>query len=475
MSGLCMGIQLRKAGIESFAIYEKADEIGGTWRDNTYPGCACDVPAHLYSYSFDPELQWSRMFAEQPEILRYFRTCASRYGLDEHIRLSTEIVSATFDEREARWRLRTSAGEEHTADVVVCAPGQLNRPRYPDVPGLDQFGGTLFHSARWDHGHDLSGESVAVIGNAASAIQLVPRIAPVVRKLSVFQRSANWIIPKPDRIYSRLERKLLQVPFIERLYRDSIYWRLEARFATLGQTNWLRKYAEHLALRHLQEQVPDPELRRALTPDYPIGCKRILISSDYYPALMLPHVELVTSPIERAVPEGLVTGDGRTHATDTIVLATGFDATHFIGPISVRGLEGRSLHEQWAEGAEAYLGVAVSGFPNFFVLYGPNTNLGHNSIIFMVESQVGYVMQCIRALGDRELAWLDVRREVMDRFNREVQERVQGTVWAAGCNSWYKNESGKVTNNWPDYTFRYARRMRAPDLSEFNCEPRRRP
>lgn len=472
MSGLCMAIQLAKAGIRSFTLFERGDRIGGTWRDNTYPGCACDVPSHLYSFSFDRERGWSRMFAEQPEILRYFERVAEERGVLPHVRLGTEIVEARFDEARAVWRLSARDGTEHEAEVVVSAVGQLNRPHYPDIPGLDTFGGTAFHSARWDHDHDLTGERVGVIGNAASAVQFVPRIAPLAERLTIFQRSANWIIPKPDRLYSALERRLLDLPRLEALYRSSIYWLLEARFLMFARRTWLSERVERMAREHLEAQIADPDLRAKLTPDYPVGCKRILISNNYYPTLVRSDVELCTEPIERATREGLITRDGVTRPFDTLIFATGFESTRFLAPMEVRGLGGRSLKDAWKGGAEAYLGVAVSGFPNFFVLYGPNTNLGHNSIIFMVEQQVRYAVRCIEELVGRELAWLDVRPEVMERYNRDVQAKAQRTVWAAECGSWYKTESGKITNNWPDFTFRYARRLRRPDLGDFHQQPK---
>jgi cation diffusion facilitator CzcD-associated flavoprotein CzcO len=469
MSGLCMGIQLKRAGIHSFTIYEKSDGVGGTWRDNTYPGSGCDVPSHLYSFSFERRADWSRVFAEQPEILRYFEGCADKHDIRPHIRTGTEVVAAHFDDDRALWRLRMADGHDATAQVLVCACGQLNRPHTPDIPGLDTFGGTTFHSARWDHDHDLAGRSVAVIGNGASAIQFVPRIAPVTRDLTIFQRSANWIIRKPDRAYTRLEKWLFRnVPLTERLHRASIYWRLEARFPAFARSNLLGKLVEWVAKRHIRAEISDPELRRVLTPDYPVGCKRILISNDYYPTLNRPNVHVVSQPIERVDRDRIVTADGTSHGVDTLVLATGFQTTDFLAPMEIRGTGGRRLHDAWDEGAEAYLGVTVAGFPNLFMLYGPNTNLGHNSIIFMVECQVGYVRQCIEAMARDGIGCLDVRDDAMRRFNREVQSLAADTVWSADCGSWYKTESGKITNNWPDFTYRYRRRMRQPDLRDFH-------
>jgi cation diffusion facilitator CzcD-associated flavoprotein CzcO len=468
MSGLCMAIQLKKAGVHSFTVYEKEERLGGTWRDNTYPGSGCDVPSHLYSYSFELRPDWSRMFPEQAEILEYFEGCAHKHGLIPHIRFGTEVSSAHYDQGGAVWRLRLASGEEATADVLVAACGQLNRPFVPPVPGLDGFEGTAFHSARWNHAHDLTGKSVAVVGSGASAVQFVPRIAPQAGTLTLFQRSPNWVIRKPDRSYSRLAKWIFRhVPLVAWLYRLSIYWRLEGRFPALKKSNLYGRFVSWVAARHMRRQVRDPALREALTPDFPLGCKRILISNDFYPALTRPNVRVVTSPIERIEKDALVTADGERHPADTLVWATGFRTTEFLAPMEVRGSGGRMLQDAWKDGAEAYLGVAVSGFPNLFILYGPNTNLGHNSIIFMVECQVSYVLQCIQALARRGLASLEVRQDAMARFNQEVQAMASDTVWDADCGNWYKTAAGRITNNWPDFTFRYRRRMRAPNLTDF--------
>jgi cation diffusion facilitator CzcD-associated flavoprotein CzcO len=469
MSGLCMGMQLKRAGIHSFTIYEKSDGVGGTWRDNTYPGSGCDVPSHLYSYSFERRWDWSRMFAEQPEILAYFEGCADKYGLRPHLRTGTEVVAADFDEAHNLWRLRMADGETATAHILVCACGQLNRPYEPPIPGMDGFGGARFHSARWDHDQDLTGRSVAVIGNGASAIQFVPRIAPLTKRLTIFQRSPNWIIRKPDHVYSRFTKWLFRrVPFAEALYRASIYWRLEVRFPAFAKRTLLGRFVQWVATRHLRAEIPDPALRQALTPDYPVGCKRILISNDFYSTLNLPHVELVSDPIHQVREDRIVSADGTEYPADTLIFATGFRTTEFLAPMEIRGRGGQRLHDAWRDGAEAYLGVAAAGFPNMFMLYGPNTNLGHNSIIFMVECQVGYVLRCIEAMARGDVAALEVRHEAMERFNREIQARASETVWAADCGNWYKTESGKITNNWPDYTYRYRRRMREPDLRDFH-------
>ena len=471
--GLGMAIRLRQAGITSFTIYEKADGVGGTWRDNTYPGAECDVPSHLYSLSFAPKHDWSRHYPEQPEILAYLQDCAERWDLGPHLRFGTEIAAARFDDAEARWTLETTAGEELTADVVICGLGQLNRPYAPDIPGLAEFDGSVFHSARWDHDHPLDGESVAVIGNGASAVQFVPRIAPIAGHLTIFQRSANWVMPKANPPFSeRAKATFARLPWLDRAYRTSIYLRFEARFSLFRRASRLARLVEKAGTSYRERQVADPELREKLTPDYPIGCKRILAVSDYYSTVVRDDVDVVTDRIERVTPSAIVTDDGREHPVDTIILATGFESTDFLSPIQFTGRDGLKLDEVWHEGAEAYLGMTVSGFPNLFMLYGPNTNLGHNSIVFMLERQIAYVLQCLEEMVAAPLASLEVRPGAMASYNRAVQQRMHRTVWEAGCSSWYKNESGKVTNNWPTFTVAYWLATRHPRFSAFDARPR---
>jgi len=472
VAGICMGIQLKRAGFESFTIYEKSPDAGGTWLDNTYPGVACDVPSHLYCFSFEPNPDWSRKYSAQPEIHRYLEHCIERHGLRPHIRYGVEIAAARFDEAAGTWRLRTAGGEEITARVMVSATGQLNRPHVPAIPGLESFGGRWFHSARWDHTRDLTGTNVAVVGNGASAIQFVPCIAPLTKQLTIYQRTPNWLVPRNDRAYRPAEKWIFRhVPLVNRLYRSWIWLMLEARFFGFFKDSRLSKLAEQAARQHLEAQITNPRLRAILTPDYPVGCKRILISDDYYPALERPNVEVVTDAVVRVTRDGVVTQDGTTRPADTIIFATGFETTTFLAPMEIEGAGGRRLSEAWRDGAEAYLGVAVSGFPNLFMLYGPNTNLGHNSIIFMVECQVRYVIACVRAITERRLAWLDVRTDAMARFNAHLQDDLKQTAWDAGCTSWYKTASGKVTNNWSGFTLEYWWRTREPDFSAFEARP----
>jgi len=472
-SGLCMAIALKKAGIESFTIFEKSDGVGGTWRDNTYPGAGCDVPSHLYSFSFAPNPDWSRIYSPQPEILAYFEDCARRFDLLRHCRFRTELESARFDEAAGLWRLRTKEGEEVAAEILVSAVGQLNRPMYPKLPGLENFRGKTFHSARWDHDYDLAGKRVAVIGNGASALQFIPRIASVVGKLSLFQRSNNYVVPRRDRAYTAREKAWFRRSnAFRQWHRGLIYLVLENNFFAFRPGSFWSKVMARAAKGQLAAQVPDPVLREKLTPDYPIGCKRILIGDDYYPALVRDNVEVVTEHILRVTEDAVVTADGREHPVDAIIYGTGFVTTSFLAPIEVVGRDDIALEDVWKEGAEAYLGVAVSGFPNFFLLYGPNTNLGHNSIIFMIECQVRYVTACIEEMRKQRLRWLDVKVEAMVRFNKELRRQLDKSVWATGCTNWYKTESGKITNNWSDFTIRYWWRTRKPKMAAFETAPR---
>jgi cation diffusion facilitator CzcD-associated flavoprotein CzcO len=468
VSGLCMGIKLIEAGVPSFAIFEKSQDVGGTWLDNSYPGAGCDVPSHLYSFSFEPNPEWSRAFSPQPEIQRYLRRCAEKYDLLTRIRFGTEIAGARFDEHAGLWHIRTSTGEEITAKALVSGLGQLNRPHVPDLPGLASFEGTSFHSARWDHQHDLAGERVAVIGNGASALQFIPEIAKTAQRVTVFQRSANWVIPRNDRKFSEADKaRFRRHPLLVRALRAFIWSMLEIRFLAFLRESWFSRRMTRMATAYLHAQVSDPVLRAKLTPDYPIGCKRILISDDYYQALVRPNVEVVTESIERVTQHEVVTKDGVARPADTIVFGTGFETTGFLAPLTIEGLGGAKLDEIWRDGATAYLGLTVAGFPNLFLLYGPNTNLGHNSIIFMIECQVGYAVQCIAELRRRHASWLDVRRDVMDGYNHRLQAALAKTTWTAGCSSWYKTASGKVVNNWSGFTTDYWRRTRHPNWRDY--------
>ncbi|MHA6493606.1 flavin-containing monooxygenase [Pseudomonas borbori] len=469
-AGVGLAIRLKQAGIEDFLLLEKAAEVGGTWRDNDYPGAACDVPSHLYSFSFAPKADWSRKYAPQAEIQQYLLDCVERYALRRHIACNREVVAARFDAPAALWRIKLANGEELSAQVLVSACGQLNRPAYPPLAGIEHFAGEAFHSARWRHDLDLSGKRVAVIGTGASAIQFVPQIQPKVANLQLFQRSPAYVLPKPDRAYRRWEVALKRRwPWLQRIDRGLKYLQHELRALAFINFPGLMGLFRSGFIRHLADHIADPELRTRLEPDYPMGCKRILISNDYYPALAQANVQVVSEAIREVNAGGIVTADGHQHACDVLIFATGFAASEFLAPMQITGLDGVELNQRWKEGAEAYKGISVSGFPNLFLLYGPNTNLGHSSIIYMLESQFRYVLSCIETLRERALRYLDVKPQAQLRFNRQVQTAVQRTIWAQGCDSWYRNDSGKHTNNWPGYTFSYRHITRAPELADYEC------
>ncbi len=474
-SGIGLGIQLKRAGIESFTILEKGERVGGTWRDNTYPGAACDTPAFSYCFSFEQKTDWSRKWSPQSEILGYLEHCTEKYGLRPHIRFGTEVAGARFDADACLWRIRTRSGEEIEAEVLVSSVGQLNRPSIPDVPGLDRFRGPCFHSARWEHGVELEGRRVAVIGNAASAIQFVPQIAPRVKQLTIFQRSPNWMLPRGDRAYSEAEkRRYGRFPWLARLYRWRIWLGHDVWYPVFRGNAFLSRRFAGLAEKSMRAQVRDPALQEKLVPDYPIGGKRILISDDYYQALDRDDVEVVTSGIDHLSEDAVVARDGTRYPVDAVILATGFESTSFLAPMEITGTGGRSLQEEWRDGARAYLGMTVPGFPNFFMTYGPNTNLGHNSIVFMIECQARYIVDCVRAIVARDLAYIELHREAFEAYNERLQEELSRTVWAATGKSWYKTEAGLITNNWSGTTARYWWATRKADLGRFHLEARRR-
>ncbi|TDE32844.1 NAD(P)/FAD-dependent oxidoreductase [Nonomuraea mesophila] len=466
--GLCMAIQLQRAGIRSYTVFERAGALGGTWRDNSYPGAGCDIPSHLYSYSFEKYASWTRRYPEQPEILAYLEHCADKYDVRRRIRPNTEVRRAAFD--GARWQVTTApagGGEEHTEafDVVVMSVGQLNRPRLPDIPGMADFEGVSFHSARWNHDHDLAGRRVAVIGNGSSAAQLISRVAEQAEHLDVYQRTPNWVIPKPDATFGRPVRLAFRlVPGLQRAYREWIYRYAETTLYPALAQGWSADLLRKRALRHLRDQVPDPALRAALTPSYPPGCKRVIIDSSFYPALTRPNVDVVTDRIVRVTPKGVETTGGLREA-DTIVYATGFLSTEFLAPMEIVGRDGLTLAEQWKDGAEAYLGISVPRFPNMFLLYGPNTNLGHNSIVFMLECQVDHIMACLPHLSLN--GPIEVRPEAMAAWRRRLDAAMERMVWGGGCQSWYKTAEGRVTNNWPGPTTLYRRLTARPPIPAY--------
>jgi cation diffusion facilitator CzcD-associated flavoprotein CzcO len=468
--GVAMGIKLKQAGYE-FTIYEKSDGIGGTWRDNAYPGAACDVPSHLYSFSFELNPWWSRTYATQPEILAYLERCTDQYGVRPHVRTGVAIRQARWIDDEQRWEL-TSAGEERFfADVLVSSLGMLNAPAAPDIPGADRFGGRMFHSSRWDHTRSLAGERVASIGTGASAIQYVPAIAPLVSQLTVFQRTPIWITPRIDRAFTPEEqRRFARLPLAARRHRWQLWWTYQR--AEFGATSDSVIAQTELARSYLERKIADPELRAKLTPDYPVGCKRPLISREWFPALTRPNVRLVTEPIASITEHGVRTADGEEHPVDTIVWGTGFRANEYLSSLEVYGRQGRRLHDEWRDGAEAYLGLSVSGYPNLFLLYGPNTN-GVNSIIFMHEAQVHYIMRALRSMGRWHIGVLEVRRRVMRRYNTRLQNDMTGTVWLAGCRNYFQAANGKVVTQLPYSAGAYWVRTRFFALWKYRIRFRR--
>ncbi|MEQ9144024.1 MAG: NAD(P)/FAD-dependent oxidoreductase [Parvibaculaceae bacterium] len=470
VAGICTAIKLKEAGFDDFTIYEKASEIGGTWRDNTYPGCSCDVPLHMYQFSFDMRPDWDKKFVGSADIKAYLESVVDKYGLRGHIRFNHEIEAANFDEQAGSWTLTSKSGDTFEANVLAAGTGQLNRPRWPDFPGQESFRGTSWHSAEWNHDYDLKGKKVAVIGNGASAIQFVPEVAKEVAEMEIFQRSASWVLPRPQREFWGWEKALYKaLPWTMNFQRWKTYWFGELLFKAFhGSGDKIKEQANE----ERDLYVTDPAKAAALTPDYEPGCKRVLFANDWWPAMGKDHVHIVTDPIVRVVENGVETKDGKVHEADAIIYGTGFDSTTFLGPMNVTGLAGRDLKQEWKGGAEAHHGMTVSGFPNFFLLYGPNTNLGHNSIIFMIECQANYITQCVRKLAADNLLYLDVKREAQKASNDNVQADNANSVYASGCTSWYKTADGKVTNNWANYTFVYWWRTRKVNFDEFTLRPR---
>ena len=470
--GIGMAIALRKAGFENFVILERASDLGGTWRDNRYPGCACDVPSPLYSYSYELNPSWTRLFAPQQEIWEYLRGCAAKYGVDSHFRFGSKVESMEWDDDARLWTVRTAGGDRYRAHAVVWGAGALHIPRYPELPGIDTFGGTSFHSSCWDPATDLSGKNVAVIGTGASAIQIVPAVAAQAAHLSVFQRTPPWLSPRPDvAIPPGMRTALRTVPGTARALRYGIYWLLEAQGVGFTIDPRLMAPAARLSRQHLERQVPDPALRARLTPDYTIGCKRILLSSDYYPALQQPNVDLVTDPIREIVPAGVTTADGAPHQADVIVYATGFRVVDSVTEMNVTGRGGVKLADAWAGGVAALRGITVPGFPNFFMLLGPNTGLGHTSVVFMIETQVQHVLSCLRILAKDKASTIEAKAAKTRDYNDALQRRLRRAVWSAGgCRSWYLDDAGVNRAIWPGSTVEYWARTRQARRADYDIQ-----
>jgi cation diffusion facilitator CzcD-associated flavoprotein CzcO len=467
--GLAAAYELSRDGLADVTVLEKADDIGGVWRENTYPGAACDVPSNLYSYSFSRKNDWGRRYAEQPDILGYIHDTADRFGLRDLVRTGVEVTSAEYDETTATWRVATSSGDTFEADVLVPAVGQLSRPALPNIPGLDDFAGPSFHSAQWRHDVDLTGKRVAVLGTGASAIQLVPRIRQTAGHVIVFQRSAPYVVPKLDRAYTDRHHAAFQrVPGFAAAMRGAIWETTELLGLALTRVAPLARVLQTLASANLKRHIKDPVLRAKLTPDYPIGCKRVLFSSEWYPALAHDNVDVETDAITEVTETGVRTADGRLHEVDVIIYGTGFKATEFLVPMTITGRDGRDLHAEWADGARAHLGMAVPGFPSMFLIYGPNTNLGSSSIILMMEQQARYIRQITQELARGGLPRaFEVRRDVEESYDAAIQSRLDGGVWTT-CESWYRTESGRVTTNWPGLVHEYQHRTRIAALEDYH-------
>jgi cation diffusion facilitator CzcD-associated flavoprotein CzcO len=466
-SGLGMAIRLKREGFEHFVVLERGEDVGGTWHYNTYPGCACDVPSHLYSFSFAPHPGWSQTYSPQPEIRDYLRRCADEFGIRPYLRLRHEVTSAAWNEGARRWDIETSRGP-FRARVLVVGMGPLTEPKIPAVPGLDRFGGATFHSARWDHDYDLRGKRVASVGTGASAIQYVPAIQPQVERLHVFQRTPPWVFPHTNRRITRLERRLYRaLPAAQRLVRGGIYAGRETFVLGFVKNPRLMRAAEALARSHMRRQISDAELLEKVTPGYTVGCKRILPSNSWYPALGQPNVELVTEGIEEVRESSIVSRDGVERQVDAIIFGTGFQVTDMPAARQIRGRDGRLLAEAWRGSPRAHLGTTTAGFPNLFLLLGPNTGLGHSSIVYMIESQVAYVMDALRAMDERGVETVEVRPQAEAEYNERLEARMQGTVWNTGCASWYLDDTGRNVTLWPDWTWRFRQRTARFETADY--------
>lgn len=473
-SGLGIAIQLRKRGRDDFILLEKAHEVGGTWRENTYPGCACDVPSHLYSFSFEPNPAWTQMWSGQEEILDYLIGLAGKYDLRPNIHFGRTTTGGYWDRDEQRWHIRTESGDEYVSQFVVSGIGALHIPNVPDLPGRDTFEGVAFHSAQWDHDYDLSGKRVAVIGTGASAIQFVPEILGEVAELQLYQRTPAWVIPRTNFDVPAGARRLFgRIPLILSMFRAVVYWLQESLVLGFNGHPRLMRPIERLAKWNLEKAITDPDLRRELTPEYSIGCKRILGSNDYYPALNSKKVQVITDGIAEILPHGIVAGDGIEREVDAIIYATGFHVTDGFESVDFAGVNGQYLAGEWKKyGIRTYLGITVAGYPNAFFLLGPNTGLGHNSVVFMIESQIHYVLELMDEIDRRGAVSAVVRPSVQREFNTEIQRRLERGVWSrGGCVSWYLDSSGVNRTIWPGSTVRYWRATRAVDPKDFEFGP----
>lgn len=472
--GLGLAIRLKQNGIDNFRIFEQAEDVGGVWRDNRYPGAACDVPSHLYSFSFEPKPDWGRVFSPQQEIYAYLRHCADKYLLRPKIRFGTRVTEARFDETRGEWEVALDTGERCRARALIMAVGALNVPQYPDIEGMDSFGGTVMHTAEWQSDCSLKGKKVAVVGTGASAIQVIPSIQPDVEQLTVFQRTPPWVLPKHDRSLSMSEhQRFKRWPWVQKMLRRLQYIKMESVLPAFIWDSLLTRIGEAAARRYINSQIRDPELRNKLTPDYSIGCKRVLLSDDYYPALRQPNVEVIAEGVARMDESGIVASDGERRDVDVVVLATGFKVPSAGAPMPIYGLGGRKLQDDWAVGAEAYKGISVTGYPNMLYLMGPNTGPGNTSVIFYIESQIRYVVKYLKRLQAFSDGSLNVRPVVQRDFNQRIDRMFQGTTWTSGCHSWYLTEDGRNTTLWPGFSWRYRMMTRHFALGDYELVPHR--
>ena len=468
-----MAIQLKRHGYDDFVVLEKAAEGGGTWRDNTYPGCACDVQSHLYSFSFALNPAWSHVFSAQSEIHDYLRSCIKRFAIQSHIQWNTELQDASWNEDDQQWHITTSQGQL-LADILILGNGPLSEPSLPAIAGIEGFEGTLFHSAQWRHEYDLTGKRVAVIGTGASTIQFVPRIQPQVGHLTLFQRTAPWIVPRLDAPIPTWQHMLFRILSVaQRALRYKMYWQRELTALGLIYRPNLLEAGMKIAREHLEAHVSDPALRAKLTPHYTLGCKRILLSDDFYPAVSQPNVEVITDRIREVRAHSIVTEDGKEHEVDTLICGTGFHVTDTQFSQRIHGRKGQSLADTWHDGPHAYYGTSITGFPNLFLLIGPNTGLGHNSMVFMIEAQTHYILDCLRMMAQRHVQTIEIRPENEEAYNKEMQQRMRGTVWTSGCASWYLDARGHNTTLWPGFTFEFWYRTYRFDPQHYNVLPQR--
>lgn len=468
-SGIGMAIRLKQSGYSNFTLFERSDNVGGTWRDNTYPGCACDIASHLYSFSFEKKPDWTSVFSNSREIYQYLLSCVEKFSLESHIKLKTKVSEMRFNTATNEWVILTESDEVFRVDVVINGTGPLNKPNIPKIPGIENFTGKIFHSSQWDHQHQLDGADVACIGTGASAIQFIPEIVNRVKSLKVFQRTPTWLVPRFNRDYSAITKWVFKnIPGVKNLYRLFIYWRNEYYGIAIIGYPFFNNLLQKASKLYLRAKVKDSKLREKLTPNYQIGCKRINISDDYYESLQRPNSDLITESISLIDSAGIKTTDGITHECDTIIFGTGFVTTEYLQPMKIYGSKEKELTEQWAGSAESYLGISVAGFPNYFLLLGPNTGLGHNSVVFMIEAQIEYVIRALNYLKKAKKSLIDVKLERQETFCRLTQMKLENFSWGSGCDSWYLSKNGKNYSIWPGFTPSYWWKTRKFDAENYH-------